>query len=293
MSSSRRTALWEKPIIATTPDHALAGPRAAVRLLDILAMVAEAPHGLTLADLADALSVPKSSVLAILRVLAASDHVERVGATYRLGNAAFDLARRILGLDHVAYTARGVMKRLSEEVSETVLLAMPDDGRKLIVYTHIVEGTSSVRYTVPIGDTRPYYASAGGRVVLASRSDAWLSDYLATTELKRLRPGTPHTPAAIRKLVAAVKRDGVSESHEEVTDGGAGIAAALTERDGRLAGVLVIGAVSARAHRNRSVYQRAVKRAASEISWLLGGGANGAANPGHSREETRHHAGEP
>lgn len=247
---------------------------------------------MTLTELADVLAVPKSSVLAILRVLAVSEHVERVGTSYRLGNTAFDLARRILGLDHVAYTARGVMKRLSEEVSETVLLAMPDDGRKLIVYTHIVEGTSTVRYTVPIGDTRPYYASAAGRVVLASRSDAWLSDYLATTELKRLRPGTPHTKAAIRKLVVAVQRDGVSESHEEVTDGGAGIAAPLTERDGRLAGVLVIGAVSARAHRNRATYQAAVKRAASEISWLLGGGASGDASPATARTETEQHAGE-
>ncbi len=274
------------------PDQIATGPRAAVRLLDILSLVAEAPSGLTLTELGDALAVPKSSVLAILRVLAASEHVERLGATYRLGDAAFDLARRILGLDHVAYTARGVMRRLSEEVSETVLLAMPDDGRKLIVYTHIVEGTNSVRYTVPIGDTRPYYASAAGRVVLASRSDAWLSDYLATTELKRLRPGTPHTRAAIRRLVAAVQRDGVSESHEEVTDGGAGIAAPLTERDGRLAGVLVIGAVSARAQRNRTAYQEAVKRAASEISWLLGGGTNGAADRGAAQKEERRHAGE-
>lgn len=255
-----------------------------------MSLVAKAPSGLTLTELGDALAVPKSSVLAILRVLVASEHVERVGAAYRLGDAAFDLARRILGLDHIASTARGVMKRLSEEMLETVLLAIPDDGRKLIVYTYIVEGTSSVRYTVPIGDTRPYYASAAGRVVLASRSDAWLSDYLATTELKRLRSGTPHTPAAIRKLVATVQRDGVSESYEEVTDGGAGIAAPLTERDGRLAGVLVIGAVSARAQRNRTAYREAVKRAASEISWLLGGGTNGTARYGTAQSEDRRHA---
>ena len=252
---------------------AASGPRSALRLMELLASIAAAPEGATLTALGEDVGVPKSSLLALLRVLAAGGYVQRVGSLYRLGEEAFELARTILGLDHVASTARGVMKRLSDEVVETVLLAKPDDGRGLIVYTHVVEGSSNVRYTVPVGDTRPYYASAAGRVVLASRSDAWLSDYLASTELKRLRPNTPHTAEAVRKLVAAVRRDGVSESHEEVTDGGAGVAAPLTGQDGRLAGVLVIGAVCARAQRNRAVYREAVKRAAKDISWLLGGDA--------------------
>ena len=255
----------------------------------MLALIATAPHGATLTELGEALAVPKSSLLAILRVLTAADYVHREGTSYRLGDEAFDLARKILGLDHVATTARGAMRRLSDEVCETVLLAMPDDGRGLIVYTHIVEGTSNVRYTVPVGDTRPYYASAGGRVVLAARSDAWLADYLACTELKRLRPTTPHTAKAVLEAVRTVRRDGVSESYEEVTDGGAGVAAPLTERDGRLAGVLVIGAVSARAQRNRVAYRQAVKRAAYEVSWLLGGGRNGAI-PVTQDGEMRHDA---
>ena len=273
------------------PIDAAAGPRSALRLVDMLALIATAPHGATLTELGEALAVPKSSLLAILRVLTAADYVQRVGTTYRLADEAFGLARKILGLDHVAATARGVMKRLSDEVCETVLLAMPDDGRGLIVYTHIVEGTSSVRYMVPVGDTRPYYASAAGRVVLAARSDAWLSDYIACTELRRLRPGTPHTAAALLAAVRTVRRDGVSESFEEVTDGGAGVAAPLTDRDGRLAGVLVIGAVSARAQRNRAAYRAAVRRAAYEVSWLLGGGRNDAgtaARDGDTRhDETR------
>ena len=273
------------------PIDAAAGPRSALRLVDMLALIATAPHGATLTELGEALAVPKSSLLAILRVLTAADYVQRVGTTYRLADEAFGLARKILGLDHVAATARGVMKRLSDEVCETVLLAMPDDGRGLIVYTHIVEGTSNVRYMVPVGDTRPYYASAAGRVVLAARSDAWLSDYIACTELRRLRPGTPHTAAALLAAVRTVRRDGVSESFEEVTDGGAGVAAPLTDRDGRLAGVLVIGAVSARAQRNRAAYRAAVKRAAYEVSWLLGGGRTDdgtAARDGDTRhDETR------
>ncbi len=256
-------------------SEAAIGPRAALRLVEMLAFIATTPNGTTLTELGDALTAPKSSLLAILRVLTGAHYVERVGTTYRLGDGAFDLARKILGLDHVAATARGLMKRLSDEVSETVLLAMPDDARGLVVYTHIVEGTTNVRYTVPIGETRPYYASAAGRVVLASRSEAWLADYFARTTLTQLRPNTPHTADAVRKAVQLVRRSGVSESYEEVTDGGAGVAAALTERDGRLAAVLVIGAVSARAQRNRVAYRKAVKQAAGEISWLLSGGAAG------------------
>ena len=267
----------EGRISQTKLTDAAAGPRSALRLVDMLALIATVPGGATLTELGEALDVPKSSLLAILRVLTGAHYVERVGTSYRLGDGAFDLARKILGLDHVAATARGVMKRLSDLVAETVLLAMPDDGRGLIVYTHIVEGTSSVRYTVPVGDTRPYYASAGGRVVLACRSEAWLADYLACTDLKRLRPTTLHTREAVRKAVQAVQRDGVSESYEEVTDGGAGIAAPLMERDGRLAGILVIGAVSERARRHRAAYRDAVRQAAHEISWLLGGAPNGAA----------------
>ncbi len=246
-----------------------AGPRALMRLLGVLAFLSDKNEGATLAEMGSALGVPVSSLLAILRVLVDEGYLVRKATSYVIGPSSFDLANRILGENQLGILARGLMAKLSRQIGQTVILAKADDHRKCVVYTDIVEGEAEVRYTVPPGTTRPYYASAAGRIVLAYKDEAWVQRYLETTPLERLTPETMHEQAKLMAALKEIRLTGVSQSIEEATDGGAGFAAPILGANQTLAGVLIIGTIASRARREGPNYRDAVKRSATEISALL------------------------
>ena len=70
----------------STNDPADPGHRTANRVLDILEQLADAPRSCALRDLSRDLDAPKSSLLPLLRTLAARGYVTRDDAgAYRLG----------------------------------------------------------------------------------------------------------------------------------------------------------------------------------------------------------------
>ena len=246
-----------------------AGPRALIRTLDVLAFLSGRKEGATLTEIAHTLRVPPSSLLAILRALVQEGYLERQATAYAIGPRSSDLAQRILGENQLGVLARGLMLKLSRDVGETVVLARADDRRKCVVYTDVVEGAASVRYAVEVGATRPYYASAAGRVVLAFKDENWLRHYLDNTTLQGITAQTLTSRTRLLETLKDIRRKGVSQSFEEATDGGAGVAAPILAGDGKLLGVLTIGAVASRARRDGEKYRAAVKQTATEISALL------------------------
>lgn len=246
-----------------------AGPRALLRLVEVFAFLSDRKAGATLTEIGSALEVPVSSLLAILRLLVQEQYLVRSGTAYRIGPGAQALALRILGESHLGTLALGLMRKLSREVGETVVLARPDDNGDRVIYTDVVECERAVRYAVQVGDTRPYYASAAGRVVLAYKDAGWIERYLDRTPLTRITPRTLHQRSRLMVTLEEVRRTGVSESVEEYTDGGAGIAAPLFGHGGELTGVLTIGAVATRARQEGERYSAAVKAYAADLSALL------------------------
>src|SRR5256885_15968201 len=71
------------------------GPRSLARVLGLFDAVAKSADGLTLAKLSASLAAPKSSLLMLLRPLAAGGYLVHEGGRYRLGPAAFRLASGI------------------------------------------------------------------------------------------------------------------------------------------------------------------------------------------------------
>jgi DNA-binding IclR family transcriptional regulator len=254
---------------ASNNAGAAAGPRALLRTLDVLTFLSGRKEGATLTEIAQTLQVPASSLLAILRVLVSEEYLDRQAAAYSIGPRSSTLAQRILGENQLGMLARELMLKLSREVGETVVLARADDRRKCVIYTDVVEGAASVRYAVEVGASRPYYASAAGRVVLAFKDESWLRKYLDNTPLSGITAQTMTNRARLLETLNDVRRKGVSQSIEEATDGGAGIAAPILGIDGNLLGVLTIGAVASRARRDGERYRTAVKQTAAEISALV------------------------
>ena len=77
---------------AAGADRAAGRHRAAGRVVDILELVMSARDGLALRELSAQLLAPKSSLLPLLRTLAAREYLEQgPGGEYRLGRRALEL----------------------------------------------------------------------------------------------------------------------------------------------------------------------------------------------------------
>jgi len=245
-------------------------PRAIARLLGIFDAIAARPEGMTLAELTLALDAPKSSLLALLRPLTGSGHLDHANGRYVLGREIFRLASDIVASRKFGAIMQGAMEKLAEESGETVILAAIDRALGIATYVHVIESKKFVRYAVPAGVVRPVYCSAGGCVLLAYQTREWREAYLAKTRLTPLTPRTITDPDELRRKLVEIRREGCCVSVGEAVSEAAGVAAPIFDSDGSVSAALVIGAPAERADRNVPAWSRMVMKAASEASRALG-----------------------
>src|SRR5438552_7217104 len=139
----------------------------AFRLLDLLSVSEE---GLTLSDLARALSMSKGSIHGLLKTLENGGAIEQAGdRRYVLGPRIYDLAQVYVqraGLRHFAVPA---MRRLAARVTETVFLGKIEQHGVRIIESIVGESERpALRISAPRGTRVHLLAGATGRLVLAS-----------------------------------------------------------------------------------------------------------------------------
>jgi len=239
-------------------------------MMQIVAHLAEQESGASLAELSLVLEAPKSSVRLLLAGLADKGFLVRKGNQYLLGPAMFELASAVLKRRSFPDLARQIMRKLWEETGETVILAVLKPEAEVAVYVDQLESTNPVRFAARIGDTRPLYCTAAGRVLLAFQPEEWRENYLRTGQFKRLTEHTIVSRAEVRRRVDRARREYFSMSIEEATDGGAGLAAPVFDQSGQIVAALVIAPVAARALLRPDYYKEWVMRAAEEMSRSLG-----------------------
>lgn len=249
------------------PSRATEGPRSLMRILRLLELLAQSDRPMTLAELSLALDCPKSSLLVLLRPLAEMGYLTRERDSYLLGPQSFQFAQQILASDPFETVLARVMTELVRQTGETVLFAARQGDRA--VYVSVIESPQAVRYVAQRGISRPLYCSASGLVMLAHETPEALEAYLARTELAPLTERTVTSKPALRRLIAEVQRTGYSSTEGTVHQDAAGLGVPVLGGDGRLAGVLIIGAPVERAARNRALSLEAALAAASQLTLAL------------------------
>ena len=145
-----------------------AGPRALGRALEVLEALARRRDGATLSALSQRLGSPKSSLLYLLRPMTRLGYLVRnPDGRYRLGPAAFTLAMAALSNRELPELARPFLEDLVAKSGETALLATMAGDAEAAVYIDKVESQNPIRYGARIGERRPLYCSAIGKLLLA------------------------------------------------------------------------------------------------------------------------------
>ena len=244
--------------------------RAAVRVLDILDLLQHSAVAVTLADVADATGLPKSSAFRYLATMESRGYVQRDTAGYHLGIGF--RSSRAERLEVLAVRARPVLEEVRDRFEETVNLAVLDGTRA--VYVAIVESRRGMRFAARRGDREPLHATALGKAIASTLDSDHVRAILAVEGMPQRTRRTITDPERFMQVVTMVARDGYAVDDRE------------NEEDGRcvavpLAGVHIPAAVSSAAPANRLTVDEAVvaggslRTAATEIARRMGGASDG------------------
>lgn len=220
----------------------MGGPRSLMRLLGLFDALAKLTDGMTLAELHVVLETPKSSLLNLLRPLVAESYLIHDGVRYRLGPAIFRMSANVMAAWNFSKVLRPFMTEISEGCDETVYVGVLDVQEKVITYVDVIESAQSVRYSMSVGQRRPLYCTAAGRVLLAYAPAAFIEDYLRTVPLEKRTPDTVSTKKALREELARIRETGISVSKGELVPESAGIAVPVRAPDGQVIAAMAIGA---------------------------------------------------
>jgi IclR family transcriptional regulator, acetate operon repressor len=218
------------------------GVRAVQRALDVLDALADAPEGRTLAQLAEAADLPKSSIFRYLATLEARGYVERDGerGRFRIGRRLGTLHSR--RLDLVARTARPHLDVLRDRFSETVNLGVLDGNR--IAYLQIVESPQAMRFAARQGDSDPLHSTSLGKAIASQLSREHVLRILESEGMPKLTVRTITEPGAFLAELEEIRRRGFAVDNGENEEGGRCVAVPLP-----LAGIRAAISVSAPAFR--------------------------------------------
>ncbi|CCK31789.1 allantoin/glyoxylate utilization operons negative regulator [Streptomyces davaonensis JCM 4913] len=258
-----------------TADSETAGPAVngvqsvdrAVSVLEILARRGEAG----VSEVAVEIAVHKSTAFRLLGALEARGLVEQTGerGKYRLGFGIVRLAGAVTGRLDITQQGRTVCERLSEEIGETVNIAVLQEHYAVNLLQ--VRGPGAVGTHNWVGQLTPVHATSSGKVLLAHLPEPERTAVLAASGTRKLTPHTLTSRSKLEKNLAEARERGYAVALEELEIGLHAMAAPIRSRDGE-----VIAAISASGPTYRFTEQRMEElapvliRGADEISHRMG-----------------------
>lgn len=199
---------------------------------------ADRPY-LTVSTAAELLGVPKSTASRLLRAMLEAGFLETVGASkkYRPGLLLYEAGRLYRDSSSLIERAAAVVARISGATGHTGYVSQRE-GRDIVAVTDH-PGTNALRVSSSIGRRLEAFASATGRTLLARMSDEDVRKLYSNP----LTPPSPTAPQSIDELLArlaAVRRLGFAESHDESNRGVGAVAVAVGDPERREAVSLCI-----------------------------------------------------
>ena len=188
------------------------------RAVDILQVLSEDSHELGACEVAERLSLHKSTTHRLLMVLDHHRLIRRNSETgkYALGLRLFELGTRAVRGLQLREQAQSFLDELARETGETAHISVFDNGE--MVSVAYAEGSRSMRMPATVGRRTPAYCSAVGKAMLAFLPGAALDDVLARP-LRARTAKTLVTRAALDADLRQVRLRGYAVDNEEIEKG--------------------------------------------------------------------------
>jgi DNA-binding IclR family transcriptional regulator/sugar lactone lactonase YvrE len=210
------------------------------KALDVLDAVGSAPSGLSQAELAAQLALPRTTLYRLLGTLVARGLLRRdpLRRVYGLGLRCFEYARAAYAMPDLVAAAGAELRALRDMTGETVYLAARD-GHDVVALERC-ESLHSQRSNSALGQRKPLSCTSQGKAILAALPEA------EREALVRELPMTPVTPRSLterRRLLAELRvtaTRGWSMDDEEMVLGVRCCGAAIIDSSGAVRGSISV-----------------------------------------------------
>ena len=241
------------------------------RAVTILDTLAANDDDLSLFELAERLSLHKSTIHRLLMVLERHRLVERRAQSgkYGLGLRLFEFGTKAFARLGLGERARPYLERLAADAGETAHLCILDDGE--VLYLEKVEPSRTVRVPSSVGQRNPAHCTAVGKALLAYLPQSDLDVLVQSRGLQAHTRNTITSPAVLKRELRAIRERGYAIDDEEIEEGLRCVGAPVRDHVGRVVASMSIAGPAFRVTRGKApALGRLVMKIADELSAELG-----------------------
>lgn len=237
--------------------------------LHVLEVLAAAPAGLRLTEVAAATGLTRAGARRLLLTLVANGYVGQEDRHFLLSAKLLSLTRTWLGGSSLWARAEPVMREVSAALGESCSAAVLEGED--VVYVARVAGRRIMSVSLSVGTRLPAYCTSMGRVLLSDLDDAALARLLDKATIRANTPRTVTDRREIAACVAKARSAGYAVVDEELELGLRSIAVPVRAPDGRIVAAINVSTQSARFSLAdmRTVVLPQLRRAAAGIEDFL------------------------
>ena len=250
--------------------EAYPGTQAVARAIALLKAFSDAQPEWALSDLAQATGLNKTTAFRLLSALEAERLVMRnpLSGGYRLGVELIAMGGTAMRSNPLRAMSRPTLVMLAEQSGEAATLEVLVENYVLVIDE--VASSNPMGMTQDVGSRLPLHATATGKVLLASRSDAEI-DVVLAEPLQLLTDQTIVDPGRLRTELARIRQEGVAIASSELEPGFVAVAAPVVDRERQVVAAISVGGPSVRLTAERLPEIAAmVQMSARQISRQLG-----------------------
>ena len=245
------------------------------RALDTLELLAAAgPDGMTLTELAEQISVSKSSAFALLQTLVArgfaADSGARLTRRYRLGMALAKLGDAAAVQSPLISLAMPVMQSVTDATGLTTRLVVPDGPYAVV--TARVDAPGSVRFASYLGMREYPHCTSAGKALLATLPPEQARALALEAGMPARTVRTITDPDDLLRDLELSAARGYTIDDEEDSEGVFCVGAAIFDRNGeRVAAISGTGLKLNRPTWRMDELGLTIREAADQVTAALGG----------------------
>lgn len=242
-----------------------------LRSLELLDVLKEKNRSFSIAELAETMNLPPSTVHRILQTFCEKRYVIRDerSHTYRLGPALIPLGKAAAKGIRLQDAAKPILASLSEQTGEDVYLIIQVGNKGLVIEKY--DGPSHLKVVEEFGYEMYLHCGAIRKVLLAYQTPAFVDEYFKNIILEGR--AFPHVrPADLQLELEKIRADGLAISRGDYVTDAIGIGAPVFNADGEICASIGIIAPELRIQTQEHIQnlQAQVKRFAAELSSDLG-----------------------
>ncbi|MDX3906193.1 MAG: IclR family transcriptional regulator C-terminal domain-containing protein [Pigmentiphaga sp.] len=239
--------------------------RTFARGLAVIEAMGDGPYRKNLAEIAEAVELPRTAVRRFLLTLIELSFVQTDGKRYWLTPRVLRLGLSYLNSLPYWRQAQLSLEELCARIKQSCALSVLDGEH--IVYIQRQHSKRILPMSPSLGSRLPAHAVSMGRVMLAGLPDEELDHYLQTATLKPLTSATVVDPGVLRERILQARKQGYAWIDSELDESICGLAVPVRDQEGNTIAAINVSLPTGQVTQEEAVklYLAELRQAASQL----------------------------